>query len=191
MERTPGLPALVLLVGLAGLLLAAAPAEARTVLNVTSHDEGPPDSRAERPFWFTVEGREGRNPTIQLDPGEEVVVHYRTEGTQLHALAFREPVVAGAGVVEPGNSSTFRFTVPEDATNGTTYLCEFHGVVGEGGSVAIAGAEPVREELPMDRGDLIPYPPKRLTEYAFVGGQLTPAFLAVAAAILMARRAEP
>lgn len=172
----------------AGLLLVAVPATAVSQLNITAHDEGPPDSRGKRPFWMTVEGYEERNPTIELEPGEEVRVNFHNEGTQVHVLVFEEPIDVADLVVEPGDNLTANFTVPANATGTTQYVCGFHQMLGEGGAITFGEAPPPPEQLAMERDDLIPYPPKRLTEYAFVGGQMTPAVLTVVAALLMARR---
>lgn len=179
------------LVILASLVLAAVPVTAVTEINMTAHDEGPPDSRAERPFWFEAEGLDGRNPTLDLDPGEEVVVTITNEGTQTHSLRFGGQIDAPTPVVEPNATLTVEFTVPANATGPITYWCQFHQVMGMGGGIALAGEEGEGFRFTMDRDDLVPFSPKHLTEWAFVGGQMMPAVLTVAAAAYLAWREEP
>lgn len=176
-------------------LLALAPVQAQpedASLVVRAHDEGAPDSRAKRPFWFTADGLEGRNPTLALEPGQEVVVRFINEGSGVHTFHVDAPIEMDPTVVEPNGTATVRVHVPEDATDWTTYVCELHDVVGMGGFVSFGGTPP-RDvpELAMDRGDLIPFEPHILVEWATVAGQLAPAVLAVGVALWTARRPNP
>lgn len=111
-----------------GLLLLASTAAAQETLQVTAHDDDG--------FYFTVEGLDGKNPTITLRPGAEYSVHFVNEGpTHVHNLAFGGPIDESTAIIASGENQTLNFTVPEDASDDAQYWCDPHRGVGMLGDV--------------------------------------------------------
>lgn len=157
---------------------------------LVAHDEGHPDSRATRPFWFEVVGVEGRNPTWRLEPGREVTVHLHNAGNVTHSLVFAPPGDAPVPVLAPDGTGTFTLRVPGEAIGWTTYGCALHEVMGMGGVLTFTGEDPEPRRFTMHRDDLVPFPPKVITEWVTIGGQILPAIATAAWALFVAWRRD-
>jgi hypothetical protein len=151
--------------GLAGvvLLLAAllaAPLARADSLTVVAHNEGAPGSRNEHPYWFTVEGLPGDDPTLNLTPGEHVDITFRNVGDRPHQLQLGDPIDAGTGLVEPNATATLSFVVPTNVTEAPSgYWCALHKPIGMAGAVSIGGAPASKAPLSEStRTDLLPAP---------------------------------
>lgn len=127
--RTSPLPVLVL-AATAAACLAATPVQAQLdqTLTIVGHDEN-------GTYFFTVQGLDGQNPPIRLRPGTNVTVEFRNDGPdQPHNIHFGAPIDRQTAVLDPGESETLQFTVPDDATGEAEYWCDPHrqqGMVGE------------------------------------------------------------
>jgi hypothetical protein len=105
---------------LLAVLLVAPTATARVVdLQVEAFDDG-------GRFLFRVAGLDGDNPDLGLRPGDAVTLTLRNTGTTRHNIAFEAPIDAALPCcLDPGESATLQFTVPEGAS-GVDYWCEPH-----------------------------------------------------------------
>lgn len=115
---------------------AAAPGSS---LVVTAHDDG-------GTFWFTVEGQSGRNPPIQLEPGQRVDIVLKNEGTVGHNLLLPQLGLEIPCCVSPGERTSTTWTVPaeEDLPDGElTYVCEPHRHLGMGGQLDLPRPTPM------------------------------------------------
>ena len=115
----------------AACLLASAPASAHgdhRVLDIVAHDDG-------FVFWFEVDGSSVHNPTILAQPGTEIEVHFRNNGTVAHNFHLGAPLDTGIPCCVPrGGNATFTFTMPDVA--GLPYFCEPHEGLGMKGEFA-------------------------------------------------------
>ena len=168
------------LVVLTCALLVAGPAagQATKELRITAHDEGPPDMQGERAFWFEVDGLEGRNPEMVLQPGEVVHVVLVNRGSVAHNILFGGPIQEQTPLAEPNATAELDFTVAANATGGATYLCVPHQVVGMRGALGIGGP------VPPEAGGV---PPLR-RQYLVPGAPALASALAGAALAFLARR---
>jgi plastocyanin len=109
---------------------------------VTGHDA--PDGE----MWFEVEGLEGRNPPLVLEPGVTYTVTFINEGPDLvHNLHFGEPIGAATEILPVGMQEVITFTVPEDASGVDEYWCDPHLTMGMVGPLGF-GEEPEPDVTP-------------------------------------------
>ncbi|GEM_PF-6410806 len=126
--------------------------------HVVAHNVGAPGSRNEHPFWFTVDGLEGRDPQLNLTPGEDVTITFTNEGDRPHSLQLGDPIGVGTGLVDPNGTATLSFRAPANAT-ATGYWCALHRPVGMAGAISVGGAPASRDVLSAStRRDLVPDP---------------------------------
>lgn len=129
------------------LLLAAPLAAAQSgepiTLRFTALDDG-----------FRVEGYDGVNPTIVLEPGTRVVVVLRNLASGSHNLRFAEPIARESDCCTlPGESARLEFTIPQDAAGEAEYSSV--GGASHRGVVRVQVALPeVRIESPADGVDV-------------------------------------
>lgn len=130
-------------------------------LHVVAHNVGAPDSRNEHPFWFTVDGMEGKDPTLNLTPGEDVTIAFTNAGDRPHQLQLGAPIDQGTGLVEPNGTAALSFRVPANVTTAATgYWCALHKPIGMAGAVSLGGAPASKAPLSEStRPDLVPAPP--------------------------------
>lgn len=76
-------------------------------------------------FWWTVEGYEGRNPTLSVPTGAEVTFHFETITGAVHNLKVGDLPVSKA-IAEGAAPIDYVWTAPE--TDGSVvYICTIHG----------------------------------------------------------------
>lgn len=99
-----------------------------------AHDE---DGR----FWWTVEGIEGRNPTVPIPPSTEITLRVRNAGSTTHNLQV-QGATASEYVNAPGDEVVYKFTSP--ASGSVPYWCVPHKTAGMGGNfrVVVPGEAP-------------------------------------------------
>lgn len=85
---------------------------------VTAHDR---DTANGTVAWFQIDNRTRANPTLELEPGQRVLLHFVNAGEREHTLAIGEPVLASMGPVAPGNETSGTLRVPANATGPVPY----------------------------------------------------------------------
>lgn len=86
-------------------------------------------------YWFFINNKSIRNPTLTLEPGQQVEVTLHNKATIEHNLRFGVPIDDGFPLLEPSRNQTMRFTVPEDAKGEAEYWCEPHRELGMFGTI--------------------------------------------------------
>lgn len=152
------------------LLLIAMPSGlAQTQYELSARDEGPPDARGKRPFWFQYE--QEQNPLLLMPAGERIEVTVHNRGTVNHTFHVGPPINLHTGIIEPGETAGLSFDVPADATGADYYWCDLHDVVNMGGIASYDGtADTDRVMFEMDRPGLIPGPTMALGLFAVILG---------------------
>ena len=112
----------VLPVAAAALLVAAAGAAQAKDVSFTFTGES---DRAQH--YFLVEGVEGKNPTLRVDPGDNVTITFAV-GSGVHNLQIGEPIKEGTPILGADEGSrTVAFTVPESwSGRAIPYFCLPH-----------------------------------------------------------------
>lgn len=136
------------------LVLATSAARAQEdAITVVAHNVGAPGSQNEAPYWFEIEGLQGRDPPLRLQPGAHVTLTLRNEGDRPHALHVGAPVDRSTGLVEPNGTATLAFDVP--ASGLSAYWCDAHRSIGMLGPIDL-GAGPAEVQADAQRADLVP-----------------------------------
>jgi plastocyanin len=74
-------------------------------------------------FFWRVKGNDAKNPTITVEPGQEVTFHV-TSVSGLHNLAVGDQKVSP--VINEGDSADYAWTAPAEAGS-VVYICKIHG----------------------------------------------------------------
>lgn len=96
-------------------------------------------------FYFTIEGYEGRNPTIVLQPGVTYNITLVNRGTTPHNFRVHEAQGFGTPLVDPGERAVLEFTVPTSGFD--AYWCDPHRSLGMEGA-AVPSADALSEDTP-------------------------------------------
>jgi hypothetical protein len=84
----------------------------------TAHDA---DTENGTTAWLVVDNRSTPNPTLVVEPGQRLLLHFVNAGQHEHTLAFADPVDRNLGPIEPGNETSRQIHIPHDATGTIRY----------------------------------------------------------------------
>ena len=90
-------------------------------------------------YYFMIEGYDGRNPQIVLEPGTHYNVTFANRGTLQHNFRVSTVQELGTPLVSPGDVAYLEFTVPTSGFN--SYWCDPHRGAGMQGQVASSADE--------------------------------------------------
>lgn len=97
-------------------------------------------------YFFRLGDDTAENPTLQLEPGQEVTIEFHNLGRQYHNFRLGPPIDEATPLLGPGESHELTVRVPEDQEVATQYWCEPHKIVRMFGTALIGDAEPPDEE---------------------------------------------
>lgn len=86
-------------------------------------------------YWFKVEGVDGRNPAIHLEPGDRVELTLDNNANTAHNIRFGPPLDQEMPLLEPGEQDTLTFLVPLSVEGESSYWCQPHRSLGMSGRV--------------------------------------------------------
>lgn len=109
-------------------------AQAQESLTVTMHDD-----------YFEIDGQDGQNPDLFLEPGTTYEITVRNEGSRDHNFNIPDlgldPDSSSSGLMAPGAEQTVTVEVPEDQAGTAEYWCDPHKSVGMRGVVTFSQTE--------------------------------------------------
>lgn len=120
-------------IGLVALLVLAPPVAAQArILDVSGRDDG-------YDFWMEFSGLPGRNPTVNVTPGERVTVRFTNHGTSAHNFHVAGPVERETPCCQqPGASASLTFDAPASGGD-LAYYCVPHRSLGMEGAFRLVG----------------------------------------------------
>lgn len=108
---------------------------------VTAHDAETPNGTL---GWFAVDNRTEPNPTLGIEPGQRLFVHFVNAGSANHTLELGEPVERSLGPVSPANETSASIEVPEETSGSVVYRDPAWADRGMLGQLAVHGSETTR-----------------------------------------------
>lgn len=111
-----------------------APAEPAGPLSITleTHTQGGGG-------YFTFQGETAKNPTLRVEPGQEVTVTIVATDEGVHNFCFGDAKTCTSFVTAAGETQTITFRAPESGT--IEYFCSPHKGAGMKGNVAVGAAD--------------------------------------------------
>lgn len=103
--------------------------------------------------YFTFPGESAKNPTLRVQPGQEVTLTIVATDAGVHNFCFGDAKKCTAFVTSAGETQTFTFTAPESGT--VEYFCSPHRGAGMKGSVVVGGADTGGDDAGGDEGGAI------------------------------------
>lgn len=105
---------------------------------VTAHDRQTANGTV---GWFAIDDRREANPSLLLEPGQRLFLHFVNAGEHDHTLVLGEPVHRTLGPVAPGNEKSASIRVPSNATGPIVYQDPAWNQRGMQGQLAVNASE--------------------------------------------------
>lgn len=133
-DTPPRQPALLIALGMLGLLLIPAPASAQTAnrtIEIVLTDDG-----ANGPYYFLLANNTQHNPVITVNPGETVTFRARNTGATVHNFHIMGTLNKATRLLNAGQMDNLTVTFPNEDTT-IAYQCDPHVGLGMKGDIKV------------------------------------------------------